>query len=128
MVFLHYCTRLHAHGQAPLDYANCLCYALCTEAMQRQQKMETPKRCEFHSCAAAANRQVQKGNKIHQKFWCANCGVAQYIEKENVFYAAGKCEECGHVSDLIKDGCNYLLIATGDNVIDAIFGSLHGED
>lgn len=76
---------------------------------------DAPKKVEFYECAKGANEQILNGNTIHQKFWCSGCGEAQHMEKANAFYTQGKCEECGHITDIIKDGCNYLLIIKGTN-------------
>jgi hypothetical protein len=65
----------------------------------------------FYEVAAAAKKWIDAGQTIHQKFTCENCGVRQTMEIPNVFYTSGKCEECGHVTDLKLRGCNYLLYA-----------------
>jgi predicted RNA-binding Zn-ribbon protein involved in translation (DUF1610 family) len=57
-----------------------------------------------------ATGQIEKGNDVYQKFTCANCGSRQTMETPNVFYTEGKCEECGHVTDIKKNGMNYMLI------------------
>jgi hypothetical protein len=31
------------------------------------------------------------------------------MEEPNKFHTLGKCELCGHISNLEKDGCNFLL-------------------
>lgn len=46
----------------------------------------------------------------HQKFTCEKCGSRQTMEDMDKLYAFGKCEECGHTTDLRVAGCNYLLI------------------
>lgn len=72
-----------------------------------------PNKIEFYACARGASEQIQKGNTIYQKFWCSNCGEAQHMEKPNAFYTQGKCEKCGHITDILNDGCNYLLVISG---------------
>lgn len=64
-------------------------------------------------CLLTANEQVHLGNEVYQKFECDNCKAEQYIERPNTFYKYGKCEECNHITNLIKKGCNYLLIIKG---------------
>ena len=51
-----------------------------------------------------------QGAIIYQKFSCAKCGTRQTIDVPNVFYTQGQCEECGHISNLKAQGCNYLLM------------------
>ena len=60
--------------------------------------------------ARAAEQEVLAGHTVHQKFTCGGCGVRQTIEEPNRFYTQGRCEECGHVTDLQIAGCNYLVI------------------
>lgn len=47
---------------------------------------------------------------IHQKFTCSGCGARQTMEQPNIFFTEGKCEECGHITDIVKDGCNFMAI------------------
>jgi hypothetical protein len=65
----------------------------------------------FDECAAAALDLVEHGVTIFQKFTCDKCGSRQGIEDPNVFYTTGKCEECGHITDIRARGCNYLAMA-----------------
>jgi hypothetical protein len=47
--------------------------------------------------------------EVFQQFNCAACGVKQTMGEPNVLYAAGKCEECGAITNLRKHGCNYAV-------------------
>jgi hypothetical protein len=31
------------------------------------------------------------------------------MEVRNVFFKVGRCQECGHQTDIEHDGCNYML-------------------
>lgn len=62
----------------------------------------------FYECAAVAGDKIKAGATVWQQFNCAKCGVKQTMEHENVFFKAGKCEECGHVTNIEHDGCNYM--------------------
>ena len=65
----------------------------------------------FQECADEAERLVTKhGALVFQKFSCDKCGSRQTIAEANKFYTSGKCEECGHVTDIVKRGCNYLVM------------------
>lgn len=66
----------------------------------------------FDECAKQAFKWVKAGRTIHQKFTCDWCNSRQTMETPNQFYTKGKCEECGHETDIQKRGCNYLLIAS----------------
>ena len=73
----------------------------------------------FHECAATANEQILKGNKIFQKWQCEHCGAEQHMEKPNHFWEKGLCEECSQVTNILQNGCNYLLmIEGGQHVLD----------
>jgi hypothetical protein len=61
-------------------------------------------------CAKECGPLIANGATIWQKFTCSGCGARQTMETPNVFYTAGKCEECGVVTDIEAQGCNYLLL------------------
>jgi len=46
---------------------------------------------------------------FYQKFTCDGCGSRQTMGDPNVWYATGKCEECGTITDIEKHGCNYVV-------------------
>lgn len=61
-------------------------------------------------CRRKADRIIKDGGTIFQQFMCANCGEKNTVDKKNTFYATGKCEDCGHVTNLVNEGCNYMAI------------------
>jgi hypothetical protein len=65
---------------------------------------------DFYEVAAAAEHSMQAGATVYQQFNCAKCGIKQTMDTPNVFHKLGKCEECGHITDIEKDGCNYLCM------------------
>ena len=64
----------------------------------------------FDEVAAEARRLVEAGWEIHQKFTCEKCNSRLGIEEPNAFYKTGHCDKCGHVTNIEKRGCNYLII------------------
>ena len=52
--------------------------------------------------------------KAYQKFTCESCGSRQTIDEADRFYTSGQCEECQHVTDIAKHGCNYIIIFGGN--------------
>jgi len=46
---------------------------------------------------------------FYQKFTCANCGSRQTIDEPNKLFTMGICEECKHMTDIVEQGCNYLV-------------------
>lgn len=59
----------------------------------------------------AVRHHASLGRKCYQKFTCANCGQRLTMEEPNVLYTTGHCDKCGHITDIEKAGCNYLLVA-----------------
>lgn len=57
-----------------------------------------------------ANKKIKLGFTVHQQFNCSNCGAKQTMEKPNVFYKTGRCEQCGHVTDIERDGMNFMAM------------------
>ena len=47
--------------------------------------------------------------EVYQQFNCAACGTKQTMPDPNVLYTSGRCEECGAVTDIARDGCNYAV-------------------
>lgn len=64
----------------------------------------------FYEVAKTAGEAVARGDTVHQQFKCAGCGIKQTMEKPDAFFTKGTCEECGHVTDIEKDGCNFMVI------------------
>lgn len=56
-----------------------------------------------------ANAAIAGGATVYQKFTCAGCGARQTIESANVFHRAGQCEECGHITDLVRAGGGMMV-------------------
>lgn len=64
----------------------------------------------FDDVVKAARKRMLEGWKIHLQFNCAHCGVKQTFAEKNYFSASGRCEACGKLTDLQKDGCNFMAI------------------
>jgi hypothetical protein len=62
----------------------------------------------FDECLKGAKVIMDKGHNIHQQFTCAKCKAKQTMDVPNVFYKTGRCEECGHITNIKEDGCNYM--------------------
>jgi hypothetical protein len=63
----------------------------------------------WDECVDQVQFYLAMGALVHQQFNCAKCGTKQTMGTPNVFFELGTCEECKHVTDIRKDGCNYLL-------------------
>jgi hypothetical protein len=56
-----------------------------------------------------ADRLARQGLFVHQKYTCASCGERLTMEQPNLFFDHGTCCVCGTVTDIAKQGCNYLV-------------------
>jgi hypothetical protein len=66
----------------------------------------------FYDCVRGADEKIALGGTVHQQFNCASCGMKQTMPTPNAFHLRGSCEECGHITDIEKDGCNYMVMYT----------------
>ena len=66
----------------------------------------------FAEVAKNADEKVRQGWTVYQQFSCAGCGAKQTMEDKNVFHHKGRCEECGHITDIERDGCNFMAAST----------------
>ena len=56
-------------------------------------------------------RTTQPGTDCYQKFTCAGCGARLTIDEPYRFYASGTCDQCGTVTDIAAQGCNFLYVS-----------------
>lgn len=69
----------------------------------------------FDECCKEAENRMQQGFDVFQQFNCAHCGAKQTMDDANRFHTRGICEECGRITNIKKDGCNYMLIGSYKN-------------
>jgi hypothetical protein len=62
----------------------------------------------FYEVARNAEQKMEKGFTINQQFVCKWCGTKQTMDRPNVFFEKGRCEECGRITDLRLAGCNFM--------------------
>jgi translation initiation factor 2 beta subunit (eIF-2beta)/eIF-5 len=62
----------------------------------------------------AVGKLIAQGVDVYQKWTCKQCGSRQTMATANIFYRAGKCEECGTVSPITH--CNYMIHAHDQEV------------
>lgn len=75
---------------------------------------------------AAVDDLVEKGVEIHQQFNCEKCGAKQTMEEPDKLFTSGICEECGHETDIVKNGCNYMVHATGQQAVEVLLKKMGG--
>jgi hypothetical protein len=71
-----------------------------------EQRLDFP----FEQVVKDAQRLVELGSTVFQKFSCDGCGARQTMDIPNKFFTSGQCEVCLVVTDIRAKGCNYLLI------------------
>ena len=52
---------------------------------------------------------LSEGSAFYQKWTCAGCGARVTGNTPNKLFIAGHCDDCGHITDIIKTGCNYSI-------------------
>ena len=67
----------------------------------------------FDKVAANADRKIKEGWTVYQQFNCAHCGVKQTLPDKNVFHHKGTCEQCGALTNIYRDGCNFMAVSDG---------------
>jgi hypothetical protein len=69
-----------------------------------------PKDFPFEEARAGADKWINDGFDVYQKFTCEKCGQRLTMDVPNAFFTSGDCDKCGHVTDIAKRGCNYAAI------------------
>lgn len=64
----------------------------------------------FQECADRAEMLIKDGAQVFQQFQCQYCGAKQTMSDPDKFYVLGKCEECSRTTNLMKNGCNYMVV------------------
>jgi hypothetical protein len=64
----------------------------------------------FDECMAAAKQLALDGALVHQKWTCDGCGDRVTANHPNTWTEFGHHEDCGHVTNIRKNGCNYMII------------------
>jgi len=74
------------------------------------------KNYSIEECDAALQRILQEhpGAAFYQKWTCGKCKKRVTGNTPNKLFIAGHCEDCGHITDIRKTGCNYQVhVAVG---------------
>lgn len=71
-----------------------------------------------------ANSKIDDGWTVFQQWNCEHCGVKQTMPDANKFFTSGRCEECDRVTDIVKNGMNFMATksARGPAVADILKG------
>lgn len=60
-----------------------------------------------------ADAHIRNGFTVYQQFNCAYCGAKQTIDTPNTFHRQATCEECGKLTDIERNGHNFMAHITG---------------
>lgn len=72
--------------------------------------MKKPNDYPLQECADAAEKLIDKGWLVFQKWTCDKCGDRVTANTPNTFTTLGHHEACGFITDITKTGCNYMII------------------
>lgn len=62
---------------------------------------------------ASMAEHARQGHDTYQKYTCSGCGARLGMEEPNFIYTHGSCNECPAITDIEKQGCNFMLMMPG---------------
>jgi hypothetical protein len=78
----------------------------------------------WNDVVASAGDLINKGLHVYQQFNCEKCGAKQTMDVPDKLYISGICEECGHETDIVKNGCNYMVHAVTRRAVEAVLKTM----
>ena len=57
-----------------------------------------------------ADYHITSKSEVSQQWNCEHCGAKQTMENPNVFHMQGICEECKKLTDIKKNGHNFMVV------------------
>lgn len=76
--------------------------------------MNHPDDAPFHEIVNEVEGLIDQGATIFQKFTCLACRARQTMDRPNALFMRGKCDECGYITDLVAEGCGFMLVMSSD--------------
>ena len=64
----------------------------------------------FDEVVKKASDRIAEGWDTYQQFNCAHCHTKQTMSEVNKFHKFGRCQECDQVTDIYKNGCNFMAV------------------
>ena len=68
----------------------------------------------FDQVVDGAIEKMKDGMTVFQKFTCSKCGQRLTMDVPNKFFVEGTCDKCGTITDIRKQGCNYMAMYSSD--------------
>lgn len=62
----------------------------------------------IEECLPLAEKIIEQGGAVHQKWTCHHCGSRQTMDTPNQFFRSGRCEACDKITIINK--CNYMAV------------------
>lgn len=76
----------------------------------------------FDDVIKNADEVIAKGGAVYQQFVCEHCGNKLSMDAVNTFYTSGTCDKCGKITDIRKNGCNFMTIMSGESFAEIMIG------
>jgi hypothetical protein len=89
--------------------------------MERKMTKGKPKDITLVEAIMMTDELARKGCKVYQKFTCSLCGSRQTIDLPNVFYKTCKCELCGSITNVEKQGCGIAVVGPPEVILKNLF-------
>ncbi len=64
----------------------------------------------FDEVSTALEERIKEGFTFFQKFTCAGCGKRMTMDVPNRLHTTGACDQCEVITNIVAQGCNYLLV------------------
>ena len=61
----------------------------------------------------SADEKIAMGWTVYQKFTCSGCGARLTIDTPNTFHPEGTCDKCPALTNIKRDGCNFMAVSNG---------------
>jgi len=74
----------------------------------------------FNTIKLEMETYAKRGLSVYQKFTCDHCGSRQTMAEKNTLFIEGACEECSHITDIYKKGCNYMVVGNFNEMEDLL--------
>jgi hypothetical protein len=81
----------------------------------------------WNEVVAAVDGLIKEGVDIYQQFNCEHCGAKQTMDVPNKLFTSGVCQECGRETDIVKNGCNYMVHAHTQRGAEYLLKRMGGE-
>lgn len=80
----------------------------------------------FDEVLKNADATIERGGTVYQQFTCGKCGAKLSMDIPNTFYTSGTCDQCGTITDLKANGCNFMAVMSGQSFAAILAGGVNG--